>query len=350
MPGTIHAGGDRDVFNRRSNFSERHVLNNRWNRLAASAIVILGSPRSGTSWLAKIFDSHPDVLYRHEPDELAPARPELDSAAQIAAWIRQRGLRAAVKRPNFPKSWRPAALDQARMMLAAVLAVAQRLPVLSGSTGRVGVPDLVMPGRRGTVRAAVKLVNWNGNGVARSMPQTRCIFIMRHPCGQVASLLAGRATSKFAASGDLPGLSTEVAAVERAGRAGIDAAAFRLLPVAAKLAWCWVAFNEPVVCALHELPNARIVIYEELCRRPEALSQELLAFAGLDWHPQTAAFLDSSTRDDRASGYFDVFRATNQVADRWRLTMNRQDQEAVCDVIQMSNLRRCWPDLATAAA
>src|ERR1700760_3806926 len=31
-------------------------------------ILILGAPRSGTSWLAKIIDSHPDVLYRHEPD------------------------------------------------------------------------------------------------------------------------------------------------------------------------------------------------------------------------------------------------------------------------------------------
>src|SRR5689334_11827434 len=31
-------------------------------------ILVLGGPRSGTTWLAKIFDSHPDVLYRHEPD------------------------------------------------------------------------------------------------------------------------------------------------------------------------------------------------------------------------------------------------------------------------------------------
>src|SRR3984885_3831463 len=35
---------------------------------ADRVILILGAPRSGTSWLAKIFDSHPDVLYRHEPD------------------------------------------------------------------------------------------------------------------------------------------------------------------------------------------------------------------------------------------------------------------------------------------
>jgi hypothetical protein len=25
-------------------------------------------PRSDTSWLANIFDSHPDVVYQHEPD------------------------------------------------------------------------------------------------------------------------------------------------------------------------------------------------------------------------------------------------------------------------------------------
>lgn len=36
-------------------------------------VLILGAPRSGTSWLAKMFDSHPDVLYRHEPDTVRRA-------------------------------------------------------------------------------------------------------------------------------------------------------------------------------------------------------------------------------------------------------------------------------------
>src|SRR5690348_15459254 len=31
-------------------------------------VLLLGMPRSGTSWLGKIFDSHPAVIYRHEPD------------------------------------------------------------------------------------------------------------------------------------------------------------------------------------------------------------------------------------------------------------------------------------------
>ena len=38
----------------------------------SAPILILGAPRSGTTWLAKIIDSHPDVLYRHEPDAAIP--------------------------------------------------------------------------------------------------------------------------------------------------------------------------------------------------------------------------------------------------------------------------------------
>ena len=33
-----------------------------------SRVMLVGSPRSGTTWMAKIIDSHPQVLYRHEPD------------------------------------------------------------------------------------------------------------------------------------------------------------------------------------------------------------------------------------------------------------------------------------------
>ncbi len=33
-------------------------------------VLIAGMPRSGTTWLGKIFDSHPRTLYRHEPDSV----------------------------------------------------------------------------------------------------------------------------------------------------------------------------------------------------------------------------------------------------------------------------------------
>ena len=119
----------------------------RWQQLAASAILVLGSPRSGTSWLAKIFDSHPNILYRHEPDEMTLPQQGLNPAQQIAEWIWQRALRVAVKRPNFQKSWRPPARDTTRTLLVTALAGAQRLRPLYNAASRIGVPDLIAPDR-----------------------------------------------------------------------------------------------------------------------------------------------------------------------------------------------------------
>ncbi|TAL04122.1 MAG: hypothetical protein EPO08_02415, partial [Rhodospirillaceae bacterium] len=80
--------------------------------------LILGAPRSGTTWLAKIFDSHPSVLYRHEPDmarRKAPIpvfypdadRPRHATAIreQMAEFIQVRALKSAGSIPVFRKSY-----------------------------------------------------------------------------------------------------------------------------------------------------------------------------------------------------------------------------------------------------
>jgi hypothetical protein len=319
----------------------------RWAQLAASTILVLGSPRSGTTWLAKIFDSHPDVLYRHEPDELTQANPGLEPAAQLAEWLRERRPRATAKRPYFPKSWRSAPLDLTRQAFACGLAVVRRVKPAS----QIGLPDMIMPRDWRLVRPAIKLVNWDATAVAGTMPDTRCVLILRHPCGQIASLMTGLAANYFLVPGDKPGSPVDLTlAAAWAACHGVDATAFGALPDAAQLAWNWRAFNEPAAAGLRGLPNAQIVIYEELCRRPEAVARALFAFAGLGWASSTAAFLRSSTRQDRMTDYYDVFRDTGLVADRWRHTMSQADQDAVRSVLSNSPLAGCWTDLTVAAA
>src|SRR5689334_7526498 len=53
-------------------------------------VLLFGTPRSGTSWLGKIFDSHPDTLYKHEPDRTLniPLAPGLEKTDQLVASIR----------------------------------------------------------------------------------------------------------------------------------------------------------------------------------------------------------------------------------------------------------------------
>src|SRR3978361_1129199 len=193
MLGIATARPQRFSFVDRTDRGGEQTRSDRWSQLAKSAILVLGSPRSGTTWLAKIFDSHPDILYRHEPDELKLPTPGLKPGERVREWLRQRGLRAAAKRPNFPKSWRPPPMDTVRQVLAAALAIGERLPVSSLAAKRIGVPDLVAPNGGGSVRAAVKLVNWDGSLAARTMPDARCVFILRHPCGQIASVMTGLA-------------------------------------------------------------------------------------------------------------------------------------------------------------
>src|SRR6476620_5127954 len=49
-------------------------------------LLLFGAPRSGTSWIGKIFDSHPMTLYKHEPDSLGfdvPLIPQLEQADEL---------------------------------------------------------------------------------------------------------------------------------------------------------------------------------------------------------------------------------------------------------------------------
>src|SRR5690348_2541774 len=112
-----------------------------WRHLSESVILVVGSPRSGTTWLAKIIDSHPDVLYRHEPDDFVPAGHK-DALTELQLWLRERRLRAAAKRPRFRKSWRSAQAELARSGYLACLAAAQRLPLAGRLAQALVVPDL----------------------------------------------------------------------------------------------------------------------------------------------------------------------------------------------------------------
>ena len=274
--------------------------------LADTAILLLGAQRSGTTWLGKIFDSHPDVLYRHEPDHGHPPPTGLSDAilrSLVEGWIANRSQRAAAKRPFFRKSWQSAPGFWAREAVTALLAAGARLPIVGRGVARLSVPDFASSPR---MRPALKSIDWcDGVGAfARALPGSRTIVILRHPCGQVASVMRGNVGGRFTLrepGTDMP--FDEIPTVRFAAVRGVDEPAFQALPAAAKYAWAWVMFNETALDALAGLPNAKTVVYEKLCAHPTEVARDLLAFAGLDWHAQTADFLAKSTTHTGATGY-----------------------------------------------
>jgi LPS sulfotransferase NodH len=312
------------------------------SRLVRSVILVLGSPRAGTTWLAKIIDSHPNILYRHEPDEISAPRADLDPARQLAEWIAERRLPVSGPRPFFRKSWRAVPVGGARMMLVAGLKSAARLPVVGEVLKHYSLPDMIVNKRHENVRALIKLVNWPGIPAALALPDSRSLFILRHPCGQVNSLLRGALEPMWEVRAD-DRIWLEAAAY--AGAHGTNRSAFRALPDAAKYAWAWRAFNEIALEGLESIPNVKLVIYEDLCVQPETVVRDIFSFAGLTWDAQTAKFLAASTNRQEAD-YFSVFRNSAAMIGRWRTRMAPDAQAQVRSVMHGSHLVRYWPDLA----
>ena len=310
-------------------------------------ILILGAPRSGTTWLAKIFDSHPDVLYRHEPDEVFPAPEDLDEHGTrllVDKWIADRSLRTTTKRPFFRKSWQTGSAHAWHTALAYSLNGVARLPGSRAVLRHAWLPCFPELHR---ARVVIKSVRWcRGAGLfARSLPHSRTVLIVRRPCGQVASLMHGAARRRFELrdAGDMP--FNEHQAIACAAAYGVTPARFHALPEAAKYAWSWVAFNETAVQALRGCPNTRVILHDILCAQPEAQAQALLGFAGLSWHPQTADFVARSTRHTGPSDYYAVFRDARAAAGNWRENLSAKDQRAVRDVVRQSSLAHFWPDI-----
>jgi Sulfotransferase family len=308
-------------------------------RLAANAVLIVGAPRSGTTWLAKIFDSHPDILYRHEPDEAVPARDSIE--ASVTLWIRQHDSRTAGKRPFFAKSWQTPPERAMRTALAYAGAAANR----------IGLPDWPIPdlGDVDRARVVIKSVRLSAGigAFARAYPGGRALLILRHPCGQVASVMRGTRDGRFdlaEAGTDMP--FDEATVIAFAARHGMDEPAFQRQPDAAKYAWSWREFCETAFCSIAGLNNAHVVIYEDLCAHPVTQARAILSLAGLALHRQVETFLASSTRHDGRAGYYAVVRNSIAAAERWRTEMTPEDQDAVRAVVRDSPLRRYWPDLA----
>lgn len=163
-------------------------------------ILILGSGRSGTTFLAKLFDSHPGVLYRHEPDwalvdREIPFQPSLDelgryedkAAAYLARLADVRTPKVAVHLPLFAKHYRGATRQR---LHNGVALGAKTLAKLPGLELKIRVPDLIAPE---ATQPAIVIKSVNSLNRARlfleARPGLRVIHIVRHPCGDRKSVV-----------------------------------------------------------------------------------------------------------------------------------------------------------------
>ena len=315
-------------------------------------VLVFGLPRSGTSWLGKIFDSHPETLYRHEPDKHVqlpgmPALLPVDRLAERREEIERfldrvlanRSPAVSGKRPFFRKSYRSRTRELLRRGIIAATRVLPRRQAL-----RLEVPDQIDPGAPAP-RVVWKSINSIGRlgAVARVLPRPQCVLLVRHPCGQIASILRGHAEGKFEQA--LPSEHYRVFEAlmdtDQARAHGLTLDGLRGLTPIERMAWRWVLFLEKALEDVAGLPHCRMLRYEDLCMHPLEQARELLAFTGLDWNPQTERFLRDSTSVESAE-YFGVRKDPQHSMSRWQSELSGEDAQRILDIVRRSPAGRLY--------
>lgn len=295
----------------------------------ARTILLFGLPRSGTTWLGKIFDSHPETLYRHEPDSVLHATDIplfVDSAEHdeyeplvrpyVDRLVTVRTPKVSSKLPLFPKTYlsRPAFLVRRGLIVLSKIVERYWRPL--------AIPDLIRPGDRPKVRLVWKSIESNGRlGLfAKALPEARVIHIIRHPCGNLASILRGEATGGFTASESLSedyGIIRLLLDTQAATSRKLSLEQMRALTPVERLAWIWALTNENVMNATDGAANCTTIRYEDLCADPLEVSRRLFAFARLPWHRQTEDFIRLSTERESRK-FHSVFKIPAKAVSRWR--------------------------------
>ena len=319
--------------------------------------IIFGLPRSGTTWLAKMFDSHPAVLYRHEPDSiLRPTSlpewpgtqnsPELLSATraylQAAATLKKK--KSAGSKPVFPKNYlsQSAYLKRAGAIYADMFA--EKVLRLKPSA-LPDIPDFISDQQWSDIRLVMKSISSvNRMGLfLRAVPGSKSFFILRHPLGQVASMLRGIALRKFEGKIDLRWiLRSPVASQFSLGRDAFDR-----MDTIESLAWQWTILTTQAAQDVAGISDVSLVRHEDLLSSPHLGFMNLFARAGLAWNQQTNEFLDRTINPDCARyrrGYYGLTRNPETEIGKWRHELTAEQQKKVWKIASMSAMARYWPE------
>lgn len=307
-------------------------------------ILILGAARSGTTWLAKILDSHPDTLYRHEPDILLGPGSlpticccgEIDrfqTAAKdyLTTLSAAHHLRTSGPLPVFKKSYRTRIGQVQRAGRIFSLRALDALRI-GAPRDRKPIPDLISVNTKREPRVFIKSVNAAGRTglYLAAMPNLRLVYLLRHPCGQVASMLRGMELKKFSR----PLRLQKLLHAEGAAAAGLRIDTLEAMPPIEQYAWHWAIIQDKAIAELEGNSRAMLVRYEDLCADPNAVSREIFAFSGLNWAESTARFLRRSTHRLSPSRYYQVTAETSEVVGRWRHELSAVQQAQITAIVR----------------
>ena len=321
-------------------------------------ILAFGMRRSGTSWLGKILDSHPDTLYRHEPDSLVklakvPFFPTeaLDQQAQdsVREYVdnidKIKAATVCAKLPFFSKNY----YSSFRFALYKINALIAKV-FIKHLNSQVPVFNFIGKSKRNEARLVWKSIESvpRLGELAKACPEAKIVLIVRHPCGFIASFLKGQAQGHMpvtAANNVDKVIWERQLKWEQAKAYGLTMEKILSMSQIQVLAWEWLICNEKAISDLKDNANALVVRYEDLCQSPEQEAKKLFAHCDLSWNEQSDAFVSKSTQQKGDSAYFSVFKDPSVTANKWRETLSQEDIDTVKEIVSQSPAGKLFLDL-----
>jgi hypothetical protein len=303
-------------------------------------ILLFGMPRSGTTWLGKLFDAQRQTYYLHEPDSAEPnlAIPLLLDAAgastgaselaqQLPAWFACNCEKVTASRPFFSKDY----LSTTSWLLFLTSAYATKIAGRLGLNGRIK-PLRLQPEPEHIVWKSIESLG--RMAAIKQLIPAYSIHILRHPCGHIASTLKGQDAGLF--DGGLPvwedwDLFDKL--LQQSAEPRFSLADIKRMTIEERLAVRWGIINDFALSQAENDTKNMVLLYEDLCRQPVDMLQQCLQFCQLNADEQCLKYLQQSVNGAENTAYYSTIKDPLTSAFKWRKQLTTSSQQRIWQVV-----------------